>query len=768
VSPASYTVRVPLDYDASAKACVSRIASALDAPTSALPRALAGGTRRFNVVLPPDLLARIDARRGAESVAAYASRLLAWTFVVSPSSAPAPPTASTPFSERPDQERYYEQIRARLAPGAIVLAEASTGIGKGRVLGYLAGTTPHALLATPTIKLVTQITNEYDTLRRGFDSTLPPPRVFIGRSHFISELEAREWIDRVRTSPDDADADRLSQADALASWLDAGAPIVQDDLRPLATALPGIAYLLDDAAFLAPAAADEIGLFPEDDPELDQGAAMYAKLRDAVAAKTEGPIITTHAALAWDDRLRAQQEARDAVDRTYEDFDLDERRVELFSNYETLLIDEAHLFAQTVAGIHSATVAFSTLRSALSTQGLWKRAKTKSGATLERAAERAKREVDAILPAMRALQRDPAARIRLPALLAPLSTALKPLLVAKRNRATAPVVEFAALLRGILNGRLDYDLKFSPHQHFPSLSAGPISLRKTWLRFWRPDLTVVLASATLYLPKVPSGTPDPTHTSVTLELPTDRLRTFPPVIAPWLTERVALYTSEACPSAFTPPKSFDDDARPTNAERAAYAQARQAWVERVAAIIAQAAETAVGGTLVLCGSYDDVDGFAAALDTRLAGRLVVQARRAFSRTERDFRARASAGQRPVWLATGTAWTGLDLSAGRNIPPERDRLLTDVVIPRLPYGTDHSRIFARRVERYFQAAHAAMAFHLRQGVGRLIRRGGVRDRRLWVLDGRIWTAGNDYAPALCRLLLAAYTDRHSIPYTKGSA
>ncbi len=32
-----------------------------------------------------------------------------------------------------------------------------------------------------------------------------------------------------------------------------------------------------------------------------------------------------------------------------------------------------------------------------------------------------------------------------------------------------------------------------------------------------------------------------------------------------------------------------------------------------------------------------------------------------------------------------------------------------------------------------------AFTLRQGLGRLIRREGLRDRRIWFLDGRIYTA-----------------------------
>jgi ATP-dependent DNA helicase DinG len=80
---------------------------------------------------------------------------------------------------------------------------------------------------------------------------------------------------------------------------------------------------------------------------------------------------------------------------------------------------------------------------------------------------------------------------------------------------------------------------------------------------------------------------------------------------------------------------------------------------------------------------------------------------------------------------------LDLADDEN-PPERDFLLTDIIIPRLPFGTEHSTIHERRKEQWgFIYEVYRAAFQFRQGLGRLIRREGVTNRRLWLLDARMW-------------------------------
>ena len=93
--------------------------------------------------------------------------------------------------------------------------------------------------------------------------------------------------------------------------------------------------------------------------------------------------------------------------------------------------------------------------------------------------------------------------------------------------------------------------------------------------------------------------------------------------------------------------------------------------------------------------------------------------------------------------------------GLGIVPERDRLLTDLVLPRVPRGTEHSPIHQARRAWMPTAEQDRAAFQFRQGIGHLIRREGVRDRRLWVLDGRIWEPSQKWLFAPAKAILTAH-------------
>jgi len=124
------------------------------------------------------------------------------------------------------------------------------------------------------------------------------------------------------------------------------------------------------------------------------------------------------------------------------------------------------------------------------------------------------------------------------------------------------------------------------------------------------------------------------------------------------------------------------------------------------------------------------------------------------------------GHKPLWLATGAAWTGLDIGGhepwqalfGEKIPADLDNVLTDLVIPRIPYGLNKSLTHSHRVSTRPGIPWEILdtMFRLKQGFGRLIRRMGLPgNRRLFLLDGRIHEKAFAGVVAQINMLLKPY-------------
>ena len=130
-------------------------------------------------------------------------------------------------------------------------------------------------------------------------------------------------------------------------------------------------------------------------------------------------------------------------------------------------------------------------------------------------------------------------------------------------------------------------------------------------------------------------------------------------------------------------------------------------------------------------------------------------KKAFERLTRD-------GIRPLWLAVGSAWTGLDINGEAwGIAKEQDNILTDLVVPALPYGVNQSVTHVHRrdmaPEIPWDKYHAYML--MKQALGRLVRRSGTpKNRRIFILDGRLTDPKMKGYTSDTRSLLLPYGDR----------
>lgn len=190
----------------------------------------------------------------------------------------------------------------------------------------------------------------------------------------------------------------------------------------------------------------------------------------------------------------------------------------------------------------------------------------------------------------------------------------------------------------------------------------------------------------------------------------------------------------------------------------ALAKAMSAWLDVVAQELRVIHAQAKGGVLVLNTSYEAVEGLRQRLQATgqvdgvdgLPHLLLVFARegRGVMAQAKEFLQLQDAGGKPLWLAVGSAWTGLDVGGhepreallGKDpLPAELDNVMTDLVVTRMPFGANNSITHLRRVLMRPSIPWDMLdaAFRFRQALGRLVRRRGLpQNRQIWLLDGRL--------------------------------
>ncbi len=609
------------------------------------------------------------------------------------------------------QKEMLEGTERGIANDKIVFAEGSTGMGKTRVICYAAATAAVAaaaanaiepvVIAVPTVALITQVLDTWKKLETGITAA-----VLLGRGQFINVDMVSALLDEPGL---ELDADTIA---AVRQWI-ANKGMQEDSLF-------GIPWLRDSLVAVAPD-MPMLGL-THNRKGGDQRAETAYQMAQLAASKAR-VVITTHAMIASQVRtksLNAGGTAAIAQIAQGAEPEIDQSAAEPASSY-ALFIDEAHQFAGAVESAFSDGLSLFALRYYL--RALTKDEKVR--ARVVTCVDRMLTLIDVAIPSLVGLHMGQSvinltdwSRKVTADVINGLSTE-----AAGLKRLDASLVDsIKRVADGLNKEKAPAILTFSPVKHLPTITAGPRNLNGPLTAFWKTVPRAALFSGTLYAPTQAGWSAN--WVRAELSIPDERKAVLPRFIEPWVFEPQLNLPSPKFAELFTPP-SASNASGDTGSENA--------YFDAISSVIRDTIyPTARGGILVLCTSFGAINEITKRLGT--IENLIAQKSGGFTRCRQLFRQLP----KPVWIATGAAWTGLDLVAPT--APEDDFLLTDVVIARIPFRFAETPLAQARFQRLGQSAvRIDGSFKLRQGMGRLQRRKGCTERRLWILDGRVSSA-----------------------------
>lgn len=643
------------------------------------------------------------------------------------------------YTRRKEQEKLFRAIAVAHNRNKILIGEASTGSGKGMALCmsavYSAEIGNRVVIAAPTIQVMSQLWSEYNHI---IDA--PPAAFLMGRQEFVSKGRLEQIID----DPDAMDVD------AARDWLLSG----------------GLSHeeVSFDAKWLTASLHKVAPKFPYRDVVLtanDTDAGNVAYREQFVAASEAQVIFCTHTMLAMDIQLRGRDFANNE-ERQAEFMGLLEMALEgktgreritiqkqmyakekamsegvIPGGFNALLVDEAHLLEQNIANAMSDTLSFFTMRSNIraiakdiglkpeSFDKVFAKIVAKGGAGLNILLNGGGEHEsviytlkDALKAATQIIKKaDDNKKKMSPKGLSALSSLRSQRLVLRSG------------LTSLENYNAYVSLSWSPMRQYPQLNVGVQSVNDALDVLWASAERGALVSATLYLPP-PQGV---VYSQRKLNISDNRIMAIDPIETPWLTKEVTVHL----------PKSVENEGRlllmpPRNIFETEEEMLKEEsrWHDEVASQIAHVSSRAKGGSLVLTTSYRTIEELGERLKEELGERLVIHNKDTpFDTILGSYMERYYAGMRPVFLATGRAWTGLDISDKRN-GAAKDNAVSDLIIPRIPFRTNRSSTHLARASRYFFNEHNESALTFKQGIGRLKRHDKTPKKNLWVLDARL--------------------------------
>ncbi len=633
------------------------------------------------------------------------------------------------------QNRLRVPLMTGLNAGKIVFAEGGTGLGKSRVIAQCAleylqtRKGAKGLVLAPTVSVLSHLVREF---RKVVPDDFHDFCVVLGRSQFVS----RRRLETLLAAPVPNPALAMSW-DAAQEWCRGGGKAL-----PLGASLGhefAICWLADELRRAAPQfPVDDVLLGGADEGDASDPAEMsYQALRAQVFDQNIKLVFATQAMAClnvWS-------------------FLRPDRQKGILPPFDIILIDEAHELEEVMARTIGSSISLLHMRQVLR-QGLDGATGTQSHLAAEaiRAlswldqAERALRQIPSsclITSWSESDSENPGTKQAFAKFLKvarDLDESLEKLSQTQEDPSGSLPIrllqEWHNAFRQMLDGRQNVWLDFSPVIRTPRITVGPSQLIRPFEELWRSCQAAGLLSGTLYLPNA-DGRISSAFMRMKLLVPRDRAHEINPVHPSWNFTVPTVYIPDATAARhLLYPGTAEDERGVENV-----AHWHHAVVERLTNIV----ETAAGGTLVLCCSYLDVRTFAGLLAETLGERLLTSRGSSSARTlAGEFIQLSRQKLRPVWLATGSAWTGLDLSDHDVHDPAQDFTLTDLVITRVPFGTNKTAVHLARSKRLgFDVECMEAALRLKQGLGRLIRREGLTKRRIWMLDGRSHSPRSGY-------------------------
>lgn len=698
-------------------------------------------------------------------------------------------------SARVSQAQVYLNLQDALSDGHIALVEAATGVGKTLAMLLAAEdrlrTVPDSrvVISVPTLAVMRQFVATYTELvSAGFE--IHSVETLFGRREFVSLDALREVLDNPKY---------VDHRQSISAWIALnGEPMPDSPFdKP---------WLASTLRRIAPGFPVEACVIPDLPSDTDPGYLAYAQQFDHRDRDTQEILLCTHAMLSISTKhrhwgahrsqsyrdmrhqevtlMKAIKSAQDPSDKTELQNTLRERQnarllhgAELSADmgklppFRYLIIDEAHLLESAMSSANASYLSIHSLvkkASECHKAGLGITAKKLDA--IHAAANRLQSIANYAKDDSTALNDDSKASVLARETLIELLDVITLGRSKKKGLTTAQKLLISqleygqAVLRTALLSHgpsVRSTVKFSPVREFPQIHVGANRVDGLLASLWASVKAAACVSATLYVSKKDGFSSN--YQRKILSVPDDRAKDYPPVVPLWMYEAVK---GVALPSITRPLQPPSRREKLTPAE---HAQREETWLRDVSHRVAEIHSTAAGGTLVLMTSYDSVKKLSRLMPSSLHDQLVTASVDA-SLAEQSiaFLKLARAGHKPLWLATGAAWTGLDIGGHEpfrdllkeeTLPASEDNVLTDLVMPRLPFGINKSITHEHRIlsDPRMPWEILDMIFRLKQGVGRLVRREGLpNNRRIFFLDSRIYNSNLNYAREQVEFIFRGYT------------